>query len=168
MKVKFNLASTLTICPFSGPRLPPRPPPPSHGVAVFPQYPYIVGSGAANVTGDEVCKTGPPIPYASDKKNVLIVGDSVSIGYTPFVAKVMNATAFVQHSPWGGDGGAEETLYGARCIENLIRAPDGTTLSPDVLMFNWGLHNSLAGNCTPPYVPTSPVSERSTSTMVMC
>ena len=127
-----------------------------------------MGSGAANVTGDEVCKTGPPIPYASDKKNVLIVGDSVSIGYTPFVAKVMNATAFVQHSPWGGDGGAEETLYGARCIENLIRAPDGTTLSPDVLMFNWGLHNSLAGNCTPPYVPTSPVSERSTSTMVMC
>ena len=35
--------------------------------------------------------------------------------------------------------------YGAACIDNLIRAPDGTALSPDVLMFNWGLHNSLAG-----------------------
>ena len=50
----------------------------------------------------------------------------------------MAATALVQHAPWGGDGGAEETQYGARCIDNLIRAPDGTPLSPDVLMFNWG------------------------------
>jgi hypothetical protein len=34
-----------------------------------------------------------------------------------------------------------------------VRAPDGTALSPDVLMFNWGLHNSLAGNCTAPCDP---------------
>ena len=78
---------------------------------------------------------------------------AVSIGYTPFVADVMSDTALVQHSPWGGDGGAEETLYGARCIDNLVRAPDGTALSPDVMMFNWGLHNSLGGNCTAPCVP---------------
>ena len=52
-----------------------------------------------------------------------MVGDSVSIGYTPFVAEVMAATALVQHSPWGGDGGAEETKYGAACIDNLVRPP---------------------------------------------
>ena len=40
---------------------------------------------------------------------VLILGDSVSIGYTPYVAEVMAAEALVQHTPWGGDGGAEET-----------------------------------------------------------
>lgn len=119
-----------------------------------PQLPplRVVGDTAGTV-GAEVCKTGPPTPYSKTLKNVLIVGDSVSIGYTPFVANVMAPTAFVQHSPWGGDGGAEETKYGASCIENLIRAPDGTALAPDVLMFNWGLHNSLAGNCTAPCVP---------------
>lgn len=113
------------------------------------------------VIGDEVCKTGPPNPFSTTLKNVLIIGDSVSIGYTPYVAEMMASSALVQHSPWGGDGGAEETLYGARCIDNLIRAPDGTPLSPDVLMFNWGLHNSLAGNCTPPCVPgqSGPPSE---------
>jgi len=122
-------------------------------LADVPQYPYVVGSGAPNITGDEVCKTGPPLPYSTTQPNILIIGDSVSIGYTPHVASIMADKAFVQHSPWGGDGGAEETLYGARCIENLIRAPDGTPLAPEVLMFNWGLHNSLAGNCTPPCVP---------------
>ena len=107
----------------------------------WPEWPFVVGSQAGGTTmgtiGDEVCKTGPPLPASTTLKNVLVVGDSVSIGYTPFVAKMMAATAFVQHSPWGGDGGAEETLYGANCIDNLVRAPDGTPLSPDVLMFNW-------------------------------
>jgi len=112
-----------------------------------PQY-TVVGS-QPNTTGDEVCKTGPPLPYDPTRKNILIVGDSVSIGYTPVVAALMNESSFVQHSPWGGDGGAEESLYGFRCIDNLIRAPDGTALSPDILMFNWGLHNSLYP-CTNP------------------
>ena len=126
----------------------------------YPQFPHVVGSDAGTV-GAQVCKTGPPTPYSTTLKNVLVVGDSVSIGYTPFVAKVMAATAFVQHSPWGGDGGAEETKYGAACIDNLVRSPDGTALSPDVLMFNWGLHNSLAGNCTAPCIPgqTGPPAE---------
>eukprot|EP01050_Picozoa_sp_SAG11_P002969 SAG11_NODE_158_length_14064_cov_6.063860_7_plen_103_part_00 len=94
----------------------------------------MVGSDTAGTIGDEVCKTGPPQPYSAKLKNVLVVGDSVSIGYTPFIASMMAATALVQHSPWGGDGGAEETLYGAHCINNLVRAPDGTPLSPDVLV----------------------------------
>lgn len=44
----------------------------------------------------KVCKTGPPIPYSTTLKNVLIVGDSVSIGYTPFVAELLAAEASVQ------------------------------------------------------------------------
>jgi len=112
------------------------------------------GNSKGNYTnasiGDQVCKTGPPLPLDPARKNVLIVGDSVSIGYTPWVAEAMASTALVQHSPWGADGGAEETQFGFRCIDNLVRAPDGTPLSPDVLVFNWGLHNALAGNCTDP------------------
>eukprot|EP01045_Picozoa_sp_COSAG04_P005940 COSAG04_NODE_284_length_18146_cov_3.266789_9_plen_226_part_00 len=119
----------------------------------FPQFPSVIGADAAT-TGDEVCKTGPPLPYSTTPKNVLIVGDSVSIGYTPFVATAMAAQAFVQHSPWGGDGGAEETQYGARCIDNLIRAPDGTPLSPDVLMFNCKKHPP------PPPPPPPPLSAK--------
>ena len=127
-------------------------PPPLHVVGAT-DHGACTDATAPGCVGAEVCKTGPPNPYSTSLKNVLVVGDSVSIGYTPFIAKVMEATALVQHSPWGGDGGAEETKYGAACIDNLVRAPDGTTLSPDVLMFNWGLHNSLAGNCTAPCVP---------------
>merc|ERR1712159_401754 len=110
---------------------------------------HVLGSQV----GDQVCKTGPPLPYSDTLKNVLIIGDSVSIGYTPYVARVLEEVALVQHSPWGGDGGAEETKYGAACIDHLVRSPDGTKLMPDVLMFNWGLHNALAGNCTAPCVP---------------
>ena len=42
-----------------------------------------------------------------------------------------------QHSPWGGDGGAEESKYGFQCIDYLLSSPDGTLLHPDVIMFNW-------------------------------
>jgi hypothetical protein len=30
--------------------------------------------------GQEVCKTGGPLPFSTTKKNVIILGDSVSIG----------------------------------------------------------------------------------------
>lgn len=116
-------------------------------------FPHVIGSGGSSV-GDQVCKTGPGVPYSTTLKNVLLIGDSVTNGYQPHVAEIMKHSALVQLSPWeNDDGGAEETQYGARCIDNFVRAPDGTLLSPDVLMFNWGLHNSLAGYCTPPCVP---------------
>jgi hypothetical protein len=73
--------------------------------------------------------------------NVMILGDSVSIGYTPKVAAIMAQEALVQHSPWGGDGGAEETKYGWLCLDYLLAAPNGTPTLPDVLYFNFGLHN---------------------------
>ena len=53
----------------------------------------------------------------------------------------MVACLGVQHSPWGGDGGAEETHYGWECLEYLLSAPDGTPQRPDVLWWNFGLHN---------------------------
>jgi len=91
--------------------------------------------------GQEVCKQGGPLPLSTTKKNVIIMGDSVSIGYAPKVQDALADIALVQHSPWGGDGGAEETRYGWKCLEYLLRAPDGTPQVPDVLWFNWGLHN---------------------------
>jgi hypothetical protein len=78
--------------------------------------------GGGNVTGVAVCKYGPPLPPNSTLKNVLIIGDSVSIGYTPVVASIMQSEALVQHAPWGGDGGAEETAYVHACSPVCIHA----------------------------------------------
>ena len=51
---------------------------------------------------------------------MLIIGDSVSIGYTPMVAKSMQSLAMVQHSPYDKrDGGAEETAYGVQCLDYM-------------------------------------------------
>ena len=98
--------------------------------------------------GQQVCKTGGPLELSSTKHNVVILGDSVSIGYEPKVAAIMASTTLVQHSPWGGDGGAEETKYGFLCLDYLLRSPSGTPQLPDVLFFNFGLHN--IGNGTVP------------------
>lgn len=62
-----------------------------------------------------VCKPGPPLEFSTTLKNVLIIGDSVSIMYTePYLIDALADVALVQHAPWGGDGGAEETAYAAQ------------------------------------------------------
>eukprot|EP00938_MAST-03A_sp_MAST-3A-sp1_P005025 g5025.t1 len=95
------------------------------------------------IQGEQVCKQGAPLAFDTTKKNVIILGDSVSIGYTPFVASQLETIALVQHTPWGGDGGAEETAYGWKCLDFLLRAPNGSKLRPDLLYFNFGLHNLI-------------------------
>ena len=51
-------------------------------------------------TGVQVCKQGAPMPFSPIQPNVLILGDSVSIGYTPYVATLLQDVALVQHTPW--------------------------------------------------------------------
>jgi len=103
------------------------------------------GRGRRDEIGKQVCKQGPPLALDSKRKNIVILGDSVSIGYTPYVAEQLSDVALVQHSPWGGDGGAEETKYGFQCLNYMLRAPNGNPLRPDLLWFNWGLHNCNPG-----------------------
>jgi hypothetical protein len=91
------------------------------------------------------------LPMSTTKKNVLIIGDSVSIGYTPWIAKHLADVASVQHSPLDTrDGGAEETAYGIECLDYMLRSPAGVPLTPDVIMFNWGLHDGPLKNITAP------------------
>lgn len=133
---------------------------------------------AANPNREPGCKAGPPQPLASDRPNVIVIGDSVSMGYTPWVQKHLGSGFLVQHAPWGdgsaicntttdppcdpdptskytGDGGDEETAYGVRCLNYFIHHPNGqplagTTSNPLVIMFNWGLHDGPLGNATHP------------------
>jgi alpha-L-fucosidase 2 len=110
-----------------------------------------VGAPPATATGQPICKTGAPLPFSKTLPNVLIIGDSVSIGYTPKVAAHMAPVAFVQHSPWDiRDGGAEETAYGVTCLKYMLQSPYGGELEPDVIMFNWGLHDGPLKNVTEP------------------
>lgn len=135
----------------------------------------------ANPSREPGCKAGPPLPLsnAGEMANVIVIGDSVSMGYTPWIAKHLGVTkARVQHAPWGdgsplcnttsdppcdpdpsnrytGDGGDEETAYGMRCLDYFIHHPNGTPLSgspqnPLLIMFNWGLHDGPLGNSTRP------------------
>ena len=44
-------------------------------------------SGAFITENAAVCKPGPLEPYSPTLKNVLVIGDSLSIGYTPFLGR---------------------------------------------------------------------------------
>ena len=91
--------------------------------------------------GVPVCKPGPLNRMSATTKNCLVIGDSVSLGYTPFLAAALAEDCVVQHGPDGGDGGAEETAYGLECLDYFLSNPDGTPVHPDLILFNFGLHD---------------------------
>lgn len=65
------------------------------------------------------------------KAKVLIIGDSISIGYTPFVKEELESVADVFHNP----GNAKHTGVGIDSIDTWI----SDTMDWDVIQFNWGL-----------------------------
>ena len=67
-----------------------------------------------------------------NQKNVLIVGDSISIGYTPFVVKALQPQVNVEQNE--GNGGS--TVRGIQKIEQWIGGKQW-----DVILFNFGLHD---------------------------
>jgi lysophospholipase L1-like esterase len=68
--------------------------------------------------------------YKQDKPKILIIGDSISIGYTPFVKENLAEQAEVFHNP----GNAQHTGTGLQKIEKWIGDEDW-----DIIHFNWGL-----------------------------
>lgn len=64
------------------------------------------------------------------KTRVLIIGDSISLGYTPFVQEELKDLAEVRHNP----GNAQHTGTGLDSIESWIGEEDW-----DIIHFNWGL-----------------------------
>ncbi|MEY2599463.1 MAG: hypothetical protein RLZZ142_1722 [Verrucomicrobiota bacterium] len=63
---------------------------------------------------------------------VLLIGDSISVGYTPFVQQGMADRARVQHAP----GNNESTRSGLRYLDQWLGAE-----AWDVIHFNFGLHD---------------------------
>jgi hypothetical protein len=113
-------------------------------------YNCTAPGGASTGLAISVCKGGPMLPMSTTKKNVLWIGDSLSIGMMPHVAANLSDIALVQHAPAGGDGGAEETAYGVYCLEFFLASPSGMGIKPDLILFNWGMHDGPMSNDTTP------------------
>jgi len=80
-----------------------------------------------------------------DLTNVLILGDSISIGYTPFVKELLKGKANV-YRPNNENGGPENCEGTTKGVQNIDRwlAKTGLGDSPrqwDIIHFNFGLHD---------------------------
>ncbi len=64
------------------------------------------------------------------KPKVLIIGDSISIGYTPFVKEALKDDAIVVHNK----GNAQDTGTGLKRLDEWLGDKKW-----DVIQFNWGL-----------------------------
>lgn len=124
---------------------------------------YNCSAASTTVTTSKCpCKPGPPLPPSSSLKNILVIGDSISIGYVPSLVSAFASVALVQHAPWDFvDGGAEETAYGLQCLEYWLHSPSGIAFNADLVLFNFGMHD-LVLNCTPGFGCTPGQSGNST------
>ncbi len=68
--------------------------------------------------------------FTPRQPNVLIIGDSISIGYTPFVEKQFSRQATVVHN----QGNAQHTGTGLEKVDEWLGAEQW-----DIVQFNWGL-----------------------------
>ena len=71
-------------------------------------------------------------PAQAPLPKVLIIGDSISIGYTPHVVKMLEGEAAVTHNP----GNAQHTGTGLEKLKAWLGDEDWA-----VIHFNWGLHD---------------------------
>lgn len=70
------------------------------------------------------------LAFADKKPRILIIGDSISIGYTPYVQTYFSERATVSHCR----GNAQHTGTGLEKIEEWLGEEQW-----DVVQFNWGL-----------------------------
>ena len=94
------------------------------------------------------CKMGPGLPASTTMPNVLVIGDSVSIGYVGGVAKILGGSgvAQVQHGPWDvSDGGAGDAATGITCLDRWLVTQTQASVKWDLITFNFGLHDMTNG-----------------------
>ncbi len=105
-----------------------------------------------NPTKTYCCLPGPELNASKTLPNKMILGDSVSIGYTPDVIKNLSSQTLVQHSPWDTrNGGAATTSYGLSCLPIFLKNVKQEFIAWDLIQFNFGLHdldNSTQGEQT--------------------
>lgn len=82
------------------------------------------GKGRPN--SQEEVKLDPDLP------NVLIIGDSISLGYTPHARRALIGKANIVHAPGNNQG----TTLGRQKLTEWLGDMDW-----DIIHFNWGLHD---------------------------
>ena len=91
---------------------------------------YVPEAGSHELTQKQ--RNKKPAEIDANLPNVLIIGDSISIGYTGHVRSQLEGKANVIHNP----GNAEGTTLGLKNLQQWL----GDT-NWDVIHFNWGLHD---------------------------
>ncbi len=76
--------------------------------------------------------------FNTEKLNILLIGDSISIGYTPFVQELLKYTANVKR-PLQDDGNAENCQGTTNGVANIDRWIGNTKWN--IIHFNFGLHD---------------------------
>lgn len=92
---------------------------------------YIPEEGSAEV-GRKPMAMKSVLPYDDSLKNVLIIGDSISIGYTKATASLLEGKFNVFHNP----GNAQGTTHSLTQIDSWLKFKKW-----DIIHFNWGLHD---------------------------
>jgi hypothetical protein len=129
--------NTTTFCPASAVCCPAQYSPTACGCQLAPSSPC--------------CLPGPALEASKILPNCLVIGDSVSIGYTGIAAIQLSDICQLQHAPFDvSDGGAGSTGYGQACLDNFLKTQRQTMVEWDVILFNFGLHN-LDDNSTSIY-----------------
>src|SRR3546814_515097 len=77
-----------------------------------------------------LCAMACLLAFTAPSKKVLIIGDSISIGYFPHVKESLEGVAEVVHNP----GNAQHTGNGLRRLDSWLGKAQY-----DVITFNWGL-----------------------------
>jgi len=90
---------------------------------------YTPEAGSAEIDAKKL----PPVPYDESLPDVLIIGDSISIGYTPYVIQNLRGVANVIRVK----GNCQGTQFGVENIDKWLTHKKPWT----VIHFNWGLHD---------------------------
>ena len=97
------------------------------------QFSFFILAVSLSICG--VTRFAVAAEEAQDEGNlprVLIIGDSISMGYTPFVAQMLKGKAYVEHPKQN----CESTVVGLKRRDAWIGKEKW-----DVIHFNWGLHD---------------------------
>jgi acyl-CoA thioesterase-1 len=90
------------------------------------------GALAAPAKKADAPRKAAAVPEVEGLPRVLIIGDSISIGYTPFVKQHFKDKANIVHAP----GNNESTVRGLEHLDAWLGPKKW-----DVIHFNWGLHD---------------------------
>lgn len=100
------------------------------------------GCAGGGISPAGCCCAPGPANISSTLPNVLVIGDSVSRGYTPYLREGLRDVANVQHGPDNTEGGAADgSGYGQLCIDSFLRTPMHELTQWNVITFNFGLHD---------------------------